>query len=48
MLIIIPKEGNMFDLFGWDTAGGIALLLAGIGVFFWGLHYVSGSTWKKK
>ena len=38
----------MGDVFGWDTAGGIGLLLAGLGVFFWGIQYVSSKTWKKK
>jgi hypothetical protein len=38
----------MDTLFGWDTAGGLGLLLAGLGIFFWGLRYIPGRTWKKK
>jgi hypothetical protein len=36
----------MGETFAWDTAGGIGLLLAGLGVFFWGLRYQSFGKWK--
>ena len=36
----------MGDIFAWDTAGGIGVLLAGLGVFFWGLRYQTSHKWK--
>jgi hypothetical protein len=38
----------MDTLFGWDTAGGLGLLLAGLGIFFWGMQFLSSKTWRKK
>jgi hypothetical protein len=41
----------MGEIFGWNTAGGLGLLLAGLGVFFWGLRYQSfgrRKSWKDK
>jgi len=31
----------MDQVLGWGTAGGLGVLLAGLGVFFWGLQFVS-------
>ena len=36
----------MDGMFDWDTAGGLGLLLAGLGVFFWGLRYQTSRRWK--
>lgn len=36
----------MIEIFGWDTAGGLGLLFAGLGVFFWGLRYMGFGKWK--
>jgi Na+-driven multidrug efflux pump len=36
----------MDQIFGWDTAGGLGILLAGLGVFFWGLQFVSREFWR--
>ena len=30
----------MEQILGWGTAGGLGILLAGLGVFFWGLQFV--------
>jgi hypothetical protein len=30
----------MDQVLGWGTAGGLGILLAGLGVFFWGLQFV--------
>ena len=39
----------MAEILGWGTAGGLGILLAGLGVFFWGLQFVrSGGIWSKK
>ena len=32
----------MDQLLAWGTAGGLGVLLAGLGVFFWGLQFVRG------
>jgi hypothetical protein len=32
----------MDQILGWGTAGGLGVLLAGLGVFFWGLQFVRG------
>jgi len=32
----------MDQILGWGTAGGLGILLAGLGVFFWGLQFVRG------
>lgn len=32
----------MDQLLGWGTAGGLGVLLAGLGVFFWGLQFARG------
>jgi hypothetical protein len=31
----------MDQILGWGTAGGLGVLLAGLGVFFWGLQFVA-------
>ena len=36
----------MDGILGWDTAGGIGILLAGLGVFFWGLQFLSKGSWR--
>ena len=36
------------QIFGWGTAGGIGMLLAGLGVFFWGLQFVRTEYWQRK
>ena len=33
---------------GWNTAGGLGMLLAGLGVFFWGLQFLKVGTWQSK
>lgn len=42
----------MDQILGWGTAGGLGILLAGVGVFFWGLQFVSkywgGGRWTGK
>lgn len=38
----------MDDILGWGSAGGIGLLLAGIGVFFWGLQFLKREHWQRK
>ena len=35
----------MDQILGWGTAGGLGVLLAGLGVFFWGLQFVRGKYW---
>jgi len=35
----------MDQVLGWGTAGGLGVLLAGLGVFFWGLQSVRGRYW---
>ncbi|MFC2059843.1 hypothetical protein ACFLTZ_01960 [Chloroflexota bacterium] len=30
----------MVNITGWGTAEGYGIFLAGMGVFFWGLHYI--------
>jgi len=37
----------MEQIFGWGTAGGLGVLLAGLGVFFWGLQFVRGKYWRE-
>jgi hypothetical protein len=39
------KGGN--DM-GWNTAGGLGMLLAGLGVFFWGLQFVMKEDWRRR
>ncbi len=36
----------MNEIFGWGTAGGIGMVLAGLGVFLWGLRYQTSRKWK--
>jgi hypothetical protein len=42
----------MDQVLGWGTAGGLGVLLAGLGVFFWGLQfagkYWGGGRWTSK
>jgi hypothetical protein len=39
----------MEGILGWGTAGGLGVLLAGLGVFFWGLQFIRRSDiWSKK
>ena len=37
----------MDQILGWGTAGGLGILLAGLGVFFWGLQFVRGKYWRE-
>ena len=37
----------MDQILGWGTAGGIGVLLAGLGVFFWGLQFTRKEWWSK-
>jgi hypothetical protein len=37
----------MEQMLGWGTAGGLGVLLAGLGVFFWGLRFVRGKYWQQ-
>jgi len=37
----------MEQLLGWGTAGGLGVLLAGLGVFFWGLQFARGKYWRR-
>ena len=30
----------MDQILGWGTAGGLGVLLAGLGIFFWGLQFL--------
>jgi hypothetical protein len=45
-----PKGGKykMEQILGWGTAGGLGILLAGLGVFFWGLRFMSKGSWQGK
>jgi hypothetical protein len=38
----------MEQILGWGTAGGLGILLAGLGVFFWGLRFMSKGSWQSK
>ena len=39
----------MAEILGWGTAGGLGILLAGLGVFFWGLQFIRhGGIWSRK
>jgi len=39
----------MDEILGWGTAGGLGVLLAGLGVFFWGLKFLrGGGMWSRK
>jgi len=38
----------MAEILGWGTAGGLGILLAGLGVFFWGLQFIRRGRWSKK
>ena len=38
----------MDQVLGWGTAGGLGILLAGLGVFFWGLHFTPKEWWSKR
>jgi len=37
----------MDQIFGWGTAGGLGVLLAGLGVFFWGLQFMPREYWRR-
>ena len=37
----------MEDMLSWGTAGGLGILLAGLGVFFWGLQFVRKEYWQR-
>ena len=37
----------MEQILGWGTAGGLGILLAGLGVFFWGLQFVRMEYWQR-
>jgi hypothetical protein len=37
----------MDQILGWGTAGGLGVLLAGLGVFFWGLQFARGKYWRQ-
>jgi len=34
------------EILGWGTAGGLGMLLAGLGVFFWGLQFLKREHWQ--
>ena len=36
------------QILGWGTAGGLGILLAGLGVFFWGLQFTRREWWSKR
>jgi len=36
----------MEQVLGWGTAGGLGILLAGLGVFFWGLQFMRKEYWQ--
>jgi hypothetical protein len=36
----------MDQILGWGTAGGLGVLLAGLGGFFWRLQFVRGKYWR--
>jgi hypothetical protein len=38
----------MEQILGWGTAGGIGVLLAGLGVFSWGLRFMRKEDWQGK
>lgn len=38
----------METMLGWDTAGGVGMLLAGLGVFFWGLQVLRSEHWRRR
>jgi hypothetical protein len=38
----------MEEILGWGTAGGLGVLLAGLGIFFWGLQFLRGEYWRGK
>ena len=38
----------MADILGWGTAGGLGILLAGLGVFFWGLQFTRRGRWSRR
>ena len=43
------KEGKTVEqILGWGTAGGLGILLAGLGVFFWGLQFLKKEHWQGK
>jgi hypothetical protein len=35
------------QILGWGTAGGLGILLAGLGVFFWGLQFIRSEYWRR-
>ena len=37
----------MEQILGWGTTGGLGVLLAGLGVFFWGLQFARGKYWRQ-
>jgi hypothetical protein len=43
------KEGKTVEeILGWGTAGGLGMLLAGLGVFFWGLQFLKKEHWQRR
>ena len=38
----------MEQILGWGTAGGLGILLAGLGVFFWGLQFTRREWWSRR
>jgi len=43
------KEAKTVDeILGWSTAGGLGMLLAGLGVFFWGLQFLKSEHWQRR
>jgi len=36
------------EILGWNTAGGLGVLLAGLGVFFWGLQFLKSEHWQRR
>ena len=37
----------MEQILGWGTAGGLGILLAGLGIFFWGLQFLRKEDWRR-
>ncbi len=38
----------MEQMLGWGTPAGIGILLAGLGVFFWGLQHSRSEHWRSR
>ncbi len=38
----------MEAVLGWGSPIGLGMILLGLGVFFWGLHHIPQSMWRKK